>query len=197
MGSSPSSPRPFFRHGTFYGGLAAGFVLFPIFIAGLAWVLTHHHTASAAGNVTSGNVTITLNDDVLTIGMRMGLLQVQNQLPFTLKNVIATTSPGDTITLHADGPSIIGSDPIGMDVILSPTVNSKGRIDFRVTDLTVAGIDVSLFGLTTTALENALNQQFSDVGQGALINGLSYQLAGVHTIKGALVLNATLSQTSP
>jgi hypothetical protein len=197
MRSSVSPRRPFFKQGSFYGGLVAGFALFPLLIAGTAWIFTHHAAASAASTASSGNVTIQVNDDVLTIGMRAGLLQVQNQLPFTLKNVTAKTSAGDTIALHADGPSIVGSAPIGMDVTLSPTVNNKGQIDFRVTDLMVAGIDVSLFGLTTTALENTLNQQFSNLGQGSLVNGLTYQLENVHTIKGALVLNAKLVQASP
>lgn len=178
--------KPFYRMGTFYGGLVLGIFLFPFIFFALA-VLSSHHTNQAAKAVTSGNITITMDDALLTTGMRIALKRTLTQmpaLPFAVTNVIAKTHPGDVVDLTAD----LG--PINVLIALSPQVTSTGKLDFQITHTDVGG----LFSLDAfdSALEGALNDQFADVGSGNLVKGLDYQLIAVNTTVGNLVLTAKL-----
>jgi len=184
----------FFRQKSFYGGLAIGIILLPLLILLISWIGAPHGQAAAPPTVTSGDMTITMNDDLLTTGMRMALQREQSKLPFTVSHVTASTKTGDHVELDADGPSILGSAPISMMVTMAPRITSQGQLDFQITDVQLAGIDVSFFGLTNAALESTLNDQFSDLGQGHLVKGLDYQLLDVHTGNGALIIDAKLYQ---
>lgn len=183
---NPSARKPFYRLGAFYGGLCLGLLLFPFIFFALA-VLTSHHANQAAKPATSGNITITMDDALLTTGMRLALKRALTQLPalpFAVTNVAAKTHSGDTVDLTAD----LG--PINALIAISPQVSADGKLDFQITHTDIGG----LFSLDAfnSAFEAALNDQFSDVGSGNLVKGLDYQLVGVTTTEGTLVLTAKL-----
>lgn len=194
--------RRFFQQRVFYGGLFTGIILLPALLISANWLLIriHTHTQNSA-TVTAGNMTFALSDDVLSIGMRLALQKVQTQSHFTVSHMTVTTQKGDAIQLNADGTvnqvPVFGSLPATLSVTFGPVVDKTGHIDFRVLQLSIMGIDASLFGLTNTILENTLNNQFSDVGQGSLVKGLDYQLVDVHTDTGALLVTAKLYQATP
>jgi hypothetical protein len=190
----PDKPQRFYRQKSFYGGIAIGIVLLPLLILLITWIGAPHGQAAAPPAVTSGDMTITMDDNLLTTGMRLALQREQSKLPFTISHVSAATQKGDHVELDADGPSLLGSAPISMMVAMAPRITSQGQLDFQITDVQVAGIDVSFFGLTNAALESALNDQFSDMGQGNLVKGLDYQLLDVRTDNGAMIITAKLYQ---
>jgi hypothetical protein len=182
----------FYRQRVFYGGLFAGFLLFPLIIVTLGWALSHHTAAATKLGPNSGNMSITLNDDVLTLGMTLALGRVKSQIPFIVTNTKATTKVGDHIELHADGN--FGVLIIGIDMTLGAVVDSTGHLTFQIKAISAAGTDLSLFGYTNARIEDALNQQFADIGNGSVVRGLRYQLTNVHTEAGALVVSAKLMQ---
>jgi hypothetical protein len=191
----PAKRTQFFRQRSFYGGLVAGIFLLPVLFILVSVIGAHFHAAAKTPpQVTSGNMTISMDDNLLTAGMRMALVREQGKLPFTVTHVTAVTHAGDNIDVNADGPSLLGSAPISMQMALGPRIDSKGHIDFQIVSVHIAGIDVGLFGLTNSVLESALNDQFSDLGQGDLVKGFSYQLLDVHTNNGALIVTAKLIQ---
>lgn len=190
----PDQRPRFYRQRSFYGGIAIGLILVPLLVLLITWLGAPHSQAAAPPTVTSGDMTITMNDDLLTTGMRMALQREQGKLPFTVSHVTASTKTGDHVELDADGPSLLGSAPISMMVTMAPRITSQGQLDFQITDVQFAGLDVSFFGLTNAALESTLNNQFSDLGQGNLVKGLNYQLLDVHTDNGALIITAKLYQ---
>ncbi|MBA3822816.1 MAG: hypothetical protein H0X24_02785 [Ktedonobacterales bacterium] len=187
-----ATPRParFYRQRVFYGGLIAGFVIFPLLVFALGWVLSHHVAATPKPGPDSGNMTITLDDDVLTLGMTMGLARVKSQVPFEVTNTRVTTKVGDHIEVHADGN--FGPIVIGMDMTLGTVVDATGHLAFQIKAISAAGADLSLFGFTNARIEDALDQQFADLGSGSFVKGLSYQLTNVRTEAGALVVSAKL-----
>ena len=186
------TPRPsrFYRQRVFYGGLIAGFVLFPLLIFVLGWALSHHTVATPQPGPNSGNMTITLNDDVLTLGMTMGLARVKSQVPFQVTNTQVVTKVGDHIEMHADGN--FGPIVIGMDMTMGAVVDGTGHLTFQIKAISAGGADLSLFGFTNARIEDAMNQQFADLGSGSIVQGLRYQLTSVSTIDGALVVSAKL-----
>ncbi len=190
MAYQTSRPARFYRQRVFYGGLIAGFVLFPLIIFTLGWALSHRTVATPKPGPDSGNIAITLDDDVLTLGMTMGLNRVKSQVPFVVTNTRVTTKVGDHIETHADGN--FGPVVIGLDMTLGAVVDDTGHIAFQIKAISAAGADLSLFGFTNARIEDALNQQFADIGSGSAIKGLRYQLTNVHTEAGALVVSAKL-----
>jgi hypothetical protein len=179
--------KPFFRTGAFYGGIVVGIILLPLLLFLFGAILANR-SAPAPQQATSGNITITLNDDLLTTGMQLALKKALTQLPplpFAVTNVKAATHAGDDIELSAN----LG--PTDMKVSFAPTVTADGNLDFKITHTEVAGgfIDLDAFN---GVFEAALNDQFSDAGSGRLVKGLDYQLQSVHTIDGSLILNAKL-----
>jgi hypothetical protein len=186
------SPRParFYRQRVFYGGLVVGFILFPLIIYTLGWALSHRIVNTPKPGPDSGGMSITLDDDVLTIGMGLGLGRVQSQIPFVVTNAHVTTKMGDHIELHADGN--FGPAVIGMDMTLGAVVDASNHLTFQIKAISAAGADLSFFGFTNARIEDALNQQFSDVGTGSVVKGLRYQLTNVRTVAGALIVSANL-----
>jgi hypothetical protein len=196
MAFEPPKRTHFFQQRTFYGGVVAGIVLVPVVITLITVIGAHFRpTVKTPPAVTSGDMTISMDNDLLTAGMRMALVREQSKLPFTISHVTAVSHAGDDIDLSADGPSILGSAPISMQVGLGPRIDSQGNIDFQIKSVHLAGIDVSFFGLTNSVLESALNEQFSNLGKGDLVRGFSYQLLDVHTEEGALIVTTKLNQT--
>ena len=190
--------RPFFRQRSFYGGILTGIILLPLLFISVNQILLHiHNTSHSAATVTSGNMTISLSDDLMTTGMTLALQRVQKQSRFTVAHLTVATHKGDNIQVNADGTvnqvPILGSVPATLSITLSPVIDATGHIDFQVTQLTVMGIDATLWGLTNTLIEQTLNDQFSTFGQGSVIKGLEYQLLSVQTDTGALVVTAKLS----
>jgi hypothetical protein len=198
----------FLRQGAFYGGIVLGIIVLPALLIGVNWTLQRIHSHPSTGTatpVTSGNMTISLSDDLLTTGMRLGLQRVQDKIPFTIKDVAAKTQKGDSLELDADGPipstipvigGVLGGQLVSMSVTMAPVVDKTGHIDFKITQLSVVGLDASFFGLSNTLLESTLNGQFSNVGDGSIVNGLNYQLLSVATAKGALLVTAKLYQST-
>jgi hypothetical protein len=170
------------------GGLAIGIVvgLTAAFVASFA---LGHPTAKADAPRT-GNFTISMQDNLLTEGMRLALQRVQGQLPFTIASVQAVTRQGDDIELTASGQQILGIVTPSLTIALAPTV-TNGQIDFRV--LNINGVS---FNPLNSVIESTLNDQFADLAHGSLVKGLDYQLEDVHTIAGALVVTASLYQPS-
>lgn len=190
--------RPFFRQRSFYGGILTGIIVVPLFFISFNQILLHiRNTSHHAPQVTSGNMIISLNDDLMTTGMTLALQRIQKQSRFTVAHLTVTTQKGDSIQMNADGTlnqvPVIGSVPGTLSVTMNPVIDSTGHIDFQITQLSVIGIDASLWGLANTLIEQTLNDQFSDLGQGSVLKGLDYQLLNVHTENGALVVTAKLS----
>jgi hypothetical protein len=192
---SPKLPKPkgrfFLRQGAFYGGMATGFFLVPLVIFLLLVLLVHTGDPPRNTQVTSGNMTITMNDDVLSTGMSIGLAQAG--LPFQVTNVQAHSKAGDSLELDASVPTALGTPT--MMITLAPQIDTSGHLDFQVKAIAFNGGDISLGGLTNQIIEMALNSQFSNLGSGTIIKGLNYQLVDVHTIDGALVVTTRLSQS--
>jgi hypothetical protein len=195
--SMPSAPSPkpksrfFLRQGVFYGGMATGFFLVPLVIFLLLLLIVHGGNAPRNSQVTSGNMTITMNDDLLSTGMSIGLAHAG--LPFQVTNVQAHSKAGDSLELDASVPTAFGTAT--MTMTLAPQIDTTGHLDFQIKAIQFNGGDLSLGGLTNQLIEMALNSQFSNLGSGSVIKGLNYQLVDVHTNDGSLVVTMRLYQS--
>jgi hypothetical protein len=184
--------KSFLSQPAFYGGLILGILL--ALVAGLVAELifssqTHSPSAAAAQ---SGNVTIAIDQQALDLGMQLALKQIQPQLPFTITSISTALRPGDEIDVTVDGQPILGVTPTAI-ITLSPVVDSDGSLDFRVQQVELSNLNLSLGTSVNQAIEQAINQQFSGYGRGDLVNGLHYQLVDVHTTASALFLTARLT----
>lgn len=197
LDSSTPRPKPkgrfFLRQGIFYGGMATGFFLVPLVLFLVLLLIVRGGGTAAQRNtqVTSGNMTITMNDDVLTTGMSIGLNRAG--LPVQVTNVQVHSKAGDDVELSATIPTAIA--PQAFQITMAPQIDTTGQLDFKITAIHLNGGDASLWGLSEQILEMALNSQFSDLGRGAVIKGLNYQLLDVHTDDGALVVTTRLYQS--
>ena len=192
--SQDKQPKRFYQHGLFYGSLVAGIIV-GFVIAGIGLVVLGSHGAlpKNISQAKSGNITISMDDPLLTTGMRLALKRVQNQLPFTVSDVAAQTQAGDRVVLNVTTPGPVGIN-VGLKFVLAPTIDSTGHIDFKVIETDVGPLNISF--AVNSMIEDSLNQQFANFGQGELVQGLTYQLIGVSTTNAALVLNARLTSSS-
>jgi hypothetical protein len=186
--------KRFFQQRLFIGGAVAGLLLGIVLTTiGLAVLGPHDSIPQNAKNSHAGNMTISMDNPLLSAGMRLALKREQNKLPFPISDASAQTVKGDHIDLIVDVPT-----PVGITAQarfgLSPTINNKGQIDFKVVSVNLGGIEVGF--AVSGIVEDALNQQFADFGQGQLVQGLDYQLIGVSTTDSALVVTARLTSTS-
>jgi hypothetical protein len=188
------APGNLFHQRAFYtgGGCAILVALLAVFLVALLFGLGGASPPATTQAVTAGNFTATVDDDLLTLGVRQGLGRVKDQLPFTVKNVMVSTQAGDEIDVAGDGDPILGVITPHVTVTIAPAI-AAGKLDFRVTRIQVFGLNASPGGSINRALEDALNQQFGNLSQGKILSGLNYQILAVHTTTSALVLTARLS----
>jgi hypothetical protein len=160
-------------------------------------ILTSHGSTfmPSSGAATAGNVTITLDQNALDLGMRQAVKQVQPQLPFTITSVSSTLRPTDEIDVTVIGDPVFGVTP-NLMMTLAPTVAQDGTLDFRVQQVQLVGPNVSLSGAVNQAIEQAINQQFAGYSRGSLGDGLQYQLLGVRTTSNTLILTARVTSSS-
>ena len=184
--------KSFLRQPAFYGGVILGIVLALVagFVAELIFS-SQTRTPSAAAPQ-SGNVTIAIDQQALDLGMQLALKQVQPQLPFTITGISTAIRAGDEVDVTVDGQPILGITPTAI-ITLSPVVESDGSLDFRVQQVELSNLNLSLGNGVNQTIEQAINQQFSSYGRGDLVNGLHYQLVDVHTTTNALILTARLT----
>lgn len=132
----------------------------------------------------SGNVTLDLDEALLTIFLRLGLAQAQKQLPFQVKQIAATISL-DGLELAA-GPARI---------TLQPVIDDAGQIDLRITSAKLASFSLpaALHGLLNAIVNERVNALLS----GLVMQGLRPRLLEVRTRTGALVVTAMLSEVAP
>ncbi len=142
------------------------------------WALEEKEADMAAGNVT-----IEIDDALLTIFLRMGLAraQAQAQLPFSIKQITATIDAGG-VELVA-GPA---------RVTLQPALDAAGRIDLRITTAKMGalGLPGFLYGLLNSIINDRVNQLLS----GLVMQGLRPRLLDVRTRGRALVVTAELAE---
>jgi hypothetical protein len=148
----------------------------------------------ATGAATAGNVTITLDQNALDLGMQVAVKQVQPQIPFTITGVSTNLRPGDEIDVTVVGEPILGISP-NLLVTLAPVIAADGTVDFHVQQVRLVGLNLSLGGAVNQALEQAINQQFAGYSRGNLEDGLQYQLLDVRTTSNALILTARLTSS--
>ncbi len=186
--------KRFFQQRLFIGGAVAGLLLGVVLTAiGLIVLGPHYSVPQSTKNAHAGNMTISMDDPLLSAGMRIALKREQSKLPFPINDASAQTQPGDHIDLIVDVPT-----PVGITAQarfgLSPTIDNTGHIHFKVVSVNLGGIEVGF--AVNGIIENALDQQFADFGEGQLVQGLNYQLVGVSTTDSALVVTARLTSTS-
>ncbi len=175
-------PRRQRRWGFFIGGLASGVV-----VGVVAALMVSFLTVKAAHDAKTmppGNVTITMQDNLMTAGMRVALSRVQNKLPFTITGVSAVTKPGDDVELTATGQPLLGAITPSLTIAMSPQI-TNGQLDFHI--LSINGLGLGPFD---SLIEQAMNDEFAGVAQGQLVKGLDYQLVDVRTVAGALIITA-------
>jgi len=184
--------KNFLGQPAFYGGVILGVLL--VLIAGLVAELVFSSQTQSASMPTpqSGNVTIDINQQALDLGMQLALKQVQPQLPFTITGISTNLRAGDEVDVTINGQPILGVTPAAI-IKLSPVVASDGSLDFRVQQVQLSNLNLSLGSAVDQAIEQAINQQFSSYGRGDLVNGLHYQLVNVHTTTNSLILSAQLT----
>lgn len=187
-----TSKRPFFRQGSFYGGLLVGAILLPLLLVAASLVSAHNAPAKQNPPITSGNITISLSDQMLATGMRLALARAQDQIPFTITNVTATSTAGNHLALSADGPSLLNVVPTSLRMTFAPTIDKTNHLDFVVLDSQITvGLGVPLDAFNDM-VRGLLNDQFTDLSQGHVAKGLDYELLDCHTVDGALVVTAKL-----
>src|SRR5450631_3662832 len=97
--------KRFYQRGLFYGSLVSGIIIgFVIAAIGLVVLGSHGALPKNISQAKAGNITISMDDPLLTAGMRLALKRNQNQLPFTVSNVAAQTQAGDRVILNVDTP---------------------------------------------------------------------------------------------
>jgi hypothetical protein len=188
---------PFLLQPALYIGLLCGIII-TVLAGYLALkILTPQGTTFTPGTgaPTAGNVTITIDQDALDLGIRQAVKQVQPQLPFTITNVSTNLRPGDEIDVSVVGAPIVGVSP-NLLVTLSPTVAPDGTLDFHVQQVMLVGLNLSLGAQVNQAIEQAINQQFAGYSRGNLEDGLQYQLVNVSTTSSALIITARLTSSS-
>jgi len=188
---------PLLLQPSLYIGLVCGIITAVLggFLA--IMILSSHGTAvnSGTGATTAGNITIALDHNALDLGMQLAVKQVQPQLPFTITSVSTNLRPGDEIDVTVIGEPVFGVTP-NLLVTLSPTVAQDGTLDFRVQQVQLVGMNVSLSGAVNQAIEQAINQQFAGYSRGSLGGGLQYQLLDVRTTSDTLILTARVTSSS-
>jgi hypothetical protein len=129
----------------------------------------------------TGNVTLEMDEALLTIFLRLGLAQAQKQLPFQVKQVAATIS-GEGLELVAGLARIS----------LQPDIDAAGKIDLRIKTAKLAGfaLPTMLHGLLNAIVNERVNALLS----GLVTQGLRPRLLSVRTRTGALVVVAALSE---
>jgi uncharacterized protein YpmS len=184
--------KNFLGQRAFYGGVILGILL--VLVAGLVaeLVFSSQNQSASVPAPQSGNVTIDINQQALDLGMQLALKQVQPQLPFTITSISTTLRAGDEVDVTINGQPILGITPAAI-INLSPVVASDGSLDFRVQQVQLSNLNLSLGSAVDQAIEQAINQQFSSYGRGDLVNGLHYQLVDVRTTTNSLILTAQLT----
>jgi uncharacterized protein YpmS len=184
--------KSFLGQPAFYGGVVLGIVLALAvgLVAELIFSSQTHNPEAAAPQ--SGNVTIAIDQQALDLGMQLALKQVQPQIPFTITGISTTLHAGDEVDVTVDGQPILGITPTAI-ITLSPSVDSDGSLDFRVQQVELSNLNLTLSSSVNQTIEQAINRQFSSFGKGDLANGLHYQVVDVHTTGSALILSARLT----
>jgi hypothetical protein len=187
---------PLLLQPSLYVGLIGGIIITVVAGYLVLMVLSPHSMPfnPGSGAPTSGNVTITVDQDAVELGMQVAVKQVQPQLPFTITSVSTNLRPGDEIDITVVGEPILGVAP-NLLVTLSPAIAQDGSLDFRVQQVQLVGLNLSLGGAVNQALEQAINQQFAGYSRGNLEDGLQYQLVNVRTTSNALILTARLTSS--
>ena len=182
----------FLRQPAFYGGVILG-ILLVLAVGLVVELIFSSQTQSASVTASqSGNVTIAIDQQALDLGMQLALKQVQPQLPFTITGISTALHTGDEVDITVSGQPILGITPTAI-INLSPVVASDGSLDFRVQQVQLSNLNLTLGSAVNQAIEQAINQQFSSYGRGNLVNGLHYQLVNVHTTTDSLILTAQLT----
>jgi uncharacterized protein YpmS len=184
--------KSFLGQPAFYGGVILGVLL--ALVVGLVaeLILSSQTQSSSAAPPHSGNVTIAIDQQALDLGMQLALKQVQPQLPFTITGISTALHTGDDVDVSVSGQPVLGVTPTAI-INLSPVVASDGSLDFRVQQVQLSNLNLTLGSAVNLAIEQAINQQFSSYGRGDLVNGLHYQLVDVHTTADSLILTAQLT----
>lgn len=185
--------RGLLRQRVFWGGLASGLIV-GILGTVLGLVALGPHGAAPRPAATPGDLTMTMDDALLTTGMRLSLTNVQSQLPFTVSNVAATTKAGDDIELSADGPSLIpgvlGATHLLLEV--APQVHN-GALQFHILSSQLGGLTLPDF--LNSLIESSMDSQFAAFGHGAITKSLAYVLVNVKTQANALIVTANVTET--
>lgn len=193
MKTSAKEDRPrffdgsrFFKNRLWYGGLIPGlFIGFIIAVLGLV-VFAPRAQQPKVATATSGDITITMDDALMTTLMKYALLQEQSSIPFTIQDVAVVTHKGDEVQLTADGPSLLGQ-PVTMKLVIGP-VASKGKLTFNILETDISILVVP--GFLDSLLEDAMNAQVADFGTGAINPNLNYEVEGVSTTNAGLSITA-------
>jgi hypothetical protein len=189
MASWKTQSVPFWKQRIWYVAAILGLIV-GILLVVIIQIFFMGHAVAPANHLASKDdtVTISIPDTTLTISAQSAIQRNQSQLPVQVKNIGVTTYPGNRIDIAAAVPALGGVD-ISVLFMASPIVNN-GKITFHVFNAQLGGLTISSIN---SAIESALNQQFSDFGQGHLLQGFNYQLIGADTVKGALVITARVN----
>lgn len=195
--------RHFYRQGTYYGGIATGLALAICLPLITLFIIGHLHTTkghprgtapTTQNGAINGTATITLDDALMTSGMAAGLQQASarfpapfTSIPFT--NVTVTTKAGHDVEVSADA-EIVGLPVNVVQISFGPQIDSTGHLDFKV--LSIYGLNI---GPVDQIIEDQINAQFTNIGQGQLVKGFSYKLTEVHTVVGGMVITSQISGT--
>jgi hypothetical protein len=187
---------PLLHQPALYIGLICGIIITVLGGLLVALVLSPQGTTNTPGTraATAGNVTITLDQSALDLGMQLAVKQIQPQIPFTITGVSTNLRPGDEIDVTVVGEPILGIAP-NLLMTLAPVVAADGTLDFHVQQVRLIGLNLSLGGAVNQAIEQAINQQFAGYSRGNLEDGLQYQLLDVRTTSYTLILTARLTSS--
>lgn len=194
-----AKPR-FYQQKSYYGGIATGFALALLIPVIALFIIGHMHAKPIKGKpaVTTGNPSINgtaliqLDDALMTSGMAAGLNKASAQFPGPLQNIPftnvgVTSKAGHNMEVTAD-VEVVGLPLNVVTITLGPRINDSGHLDFQV--LNIYGLDL---GPVNQIIEDQIDAQFVNVGQGQLMKGFTYKLTDVHTVDGGLVITSKIA----
>lgn len=161
-------------------GLIAGIVLTVLV---LIWAAPSPPAVVKSPRSTS-DVSITINDDVLTNLAAAGIAQAG--LPFTVTNIQAHIQPNEIVHMTGDVP-ILG----GLDMRrLSATAHldtRNGHLVMNITNASVGGL--TLPSILVAAIESSFDVKSSELTNSLVVANTHYIVSGVSSTNGALTLH--------
>lgn len=184
--------RPFFQRRLFYGssvfGMLIGMLITLLFVIEQK---PHDYAVPPPVLAQGSTAVIMLGNDIMTQQVTLAINGVQNRIPAKLSDITTYLHANNQIDINATASMAVGSAPISL--IFSPYIDqASGTVKVHLVAANLGKLQVPSL---EAAITTGINIQLAKLSQGALPNGISYQIIDARVTASALVITAQVKNT--